>query len=91
MSEMQMPSVGRIVHYVSYGSPIKQDGSQTFKSQCRAAIVTIVNNNSVGLAILNPTGMFFGIDFEYSAPSASSGPFGDSKPVGGSWHWPERV
>jgi len=72
MSE-QKPSVGRIVHYVSYGTP----GGE-YTSQCRAAIVTEVPNvdqastdelraegeelqarGRVGLAVLNPSGMFF--------------------------------
>lgn len=51
------PGVGRIVHYVSYGTP----GGE-FKSECRAAIVTEVQDdpaNSVGLCVLNPTGQFF--------------------------------
>lgn len=54
------PSVGRIVHYVSYGTP----GGE-YTSQCRAAVVTDLANSEepdgdvVGLAVLNPTGMFF--------------------------------
>lgn len=62
----QKPSVGRIVHYVSYGTPVRADGSQTFTSKCRAAIVTEIcgdadpeDDNCVSLAVLNPTGMFF--------------------------------
>lgn len=38
----QNPSVGRAVHYVSHGSPIRADGSQAFTSRCRAATVTEV-------------------------------------------------
>ncbi|GHH57830.1 hypothetical protein [Lentzea cavernae] len=37
---VQRPSVGRIVHYVSHGSPIREDGTQVFPSECRAAIVS---------------------------------------------------
>lgn len=54
------PSVGRIVHYVSYGTP----GGE-YKSECRAAIVTevaadaLAAPNEVGLCVLNPTGQFF--------------------------------
>ena len=59
---MQQPSVGRIVHYVARGSA---DGK--FPPACRAAIVTEVElgvpkslgGERVGLAVLNPTGMFF--------------------------------
>lgn len=36
------PSIGRIVHYVSYGTPIRADGSQAYTQQCRAATVTTV-------------------------------------------------
>ena len=49
------PSIGRIVHYVSYGTP----GGE-YTRECRAAIVTeVVNPDLVGLAVMNPTGMFF--------------------------------
>lgn len=56
------PSVGRIVHYVSHGTPVREDGTQAFVPQCRAAIVTEVNAEEpmqVGLAVQNPTGTFF--------------------------------
>lgn len=56
--------IGDTVHYVSYGTPLGE-----YSSECRAAIVTELdkhpegNDNPgqefVGLAILNPTGMFF--------------------------------
>ena len=79
MSE-QIPSVGRIVHYVSYGTP----GGE-YESTCRAAIITDVAEDDpefVGLAVLNPTGMFFNGNVQLD----------DSRdPEGGSWHWPERV
>lgn len=53
-------TVGSIVHYVSHGTPILADGTQAYQSRCRAAIVTVVASpNCVGLAVLNPTGMFF--------------------------------
>jgi hypothetical protein len=81
---MQQPSVGRIVHYVSYGTP----GGE-YTSQCRAAIVTAVEpGNSaardperVALCVMNPTGLFLNEHVRQSE---------DSK-VGGTWHWPERV
>lgn len=72
------PSVGRIVHYVSYGTP----GGE-YTSKCRAAIVTDVPESGsylVSLAVLNPTGMFFNRDVPYAASE-----------LAGSWHWPERV
>lgn len=85
------PTVGRIVHYVSYGTP----GGE-YTSQCRAAIVTEVDGRQyatvgsggdaidqdpapIGLCVLNPSGMFFD---EVAQDE-------DSK-AGGTWHWPER-
>ncbi|MFJ8110415.1 hypothetical protein [Streptomyces sp. NPDC096132] len=58
----QTPSVGRIVHYVSHGTPVRQDGSQAFPPACRAAIVSEVDPadpGRIGLVVLNPTGQFF--------------------------------
>lgn len=82
----QTPSVGRIVHYVSYGTP----GGE-YASECRAAVVTEVGQRSdplgvgadddVSLAVLNPTGMFFNRGCSHS----------EADHVGGTWHWPERV
>lgn len=69
---MPQPSVGRIVHYVSYGTP----GGE-YASQCRAAIVAGVPVGALpvidgeraeqwgsdavvlDLVVLNPTGLFF--------------------------------
>ncbi|OMD87818.1 MULTISPECIES: hypothetical protein [Paenibacillus] len=49
------PTVGRTVHYYSYGTP----GGE-YKSEPRAAIITQVHNATcVDLCVLNPTGMFF--------------------------------
>lgn len=51
------PSVGRVVHYVSYGTP----GGE-YSRECRAAIITEVGGaavGTVGLAVLNPEGLFF--------------------------------
>lgn len=39
MSE-QNPSVGRVVHYVSHGTPTRSDGTRAYGQACRAAIVT---------------------------------------------------
>lgn len=82
----QQPSVGRIVHYVSYGTP----GGE-YKSECRAAVVTAVpaamwegNRQPVDLCVLNPEGLFFNRNVPHEE--------GDGVyPRGGSWHWPERV
>ncbi len=56
MSE-QKPSVVRMVHYVSFGTP----GGE-YTSQCRSAVVSEVDPadpNRVGLVVFNPTGLFF--------------------------------
>ncbi len=76
MSE-QKPSVGRIVHYQSYGTP----GGE-YKSQPRAAIITQVHGDSyaVDLCILNPTDMFFTSSVPHSVTNDP-----------GSWCWPPRV
>lgn len=54
---MEKPTIGRIVHYISYGTP-----NGEFKPQHRAAIITAVwRNGTVDLAILNPSGMYFNL------------------------------
>lgn len=70
--------IGRIVHYVSYGTPGRE-----FPSTCRAAVVTQVHDDgdTIGLAVLNPTGLFFDPAIPYS----------DTERNGGTWHWPERA
>jgi hypothetical protein len=73
------PSVGRVVHYVSYGTP---DGK--YRQQCRAAVVAEVyggDETAVALCVMNPTGLFFNTAVEHDE---------DGK-AGGTWHWPERV
>ena len=73
---MPAPSIGRIVHYQSYGTP----GGE-YLPEPRAAVVTSVGvNEQVGLAILNPTGLFF----NESVPPAD-------EPTPGHWNWPPRV
>lgn len=92
---MTQPSVGRIVHYVSYGTP----GGE-YTSQCRAAVVTGVgepltypdngessdpdNADLADLCVLNPTGMFFQVGLPQDERSVH-------ERSGGTWHWPERV
>jgi hypothetical protein len=75
-----IPSIGRIVHYVSYGTP----GGE-YTSQCRAAIITEVTEHpdadgTAGLCVLNPTGQFFNQNIPHAEDKA-----------GGTWHWPERI
>jgi|SRR5581483_6549151 len=62
---MPAPTIGRIVHYVSYGTP----GGE-YTSECRAAVITELTSDprhphQVGLAVLNPTGMFFNRAVDY--------------------------
>lgn len=83
----QVPSVGRMVHYHSYGTP----GGE-YKPKPRAAIITEVNEEAiekggtieetmtVGICVLNPTGQFFTLGVKYSPT-----------PKSGHWNWPPRV
>jgi len=93
MTETSRPSVGRIVHYVSYGTPGGEYGKE-----CRAAIVTEVSAEDpsiVGLCVLNPTGLFLNQgckqdEGSLTPISINGGPASLPYP-GGTWHWPERV
>jgi hypothetical protein len=72
------PSIGRIVHYVSYGTPKGE-----FVSTCRAAVVTAVGDpdvEEISLCAINPTGLFFHESCLHEEDVKS----------GGTWHWPER-
>jgi hypothetical protein len=77
------PTVCRLVHYVSYGTP----GGE-FTSECRAAIITEVTGQladtdqwRVGLFVANPTGLFLNRDVGQD----------EETKAGGTWHWPERA
>lgn len=73
----KQPTVGSIVHYVSYGTP----GGE-YTSECRAAIVTETNtSDTVGLCVLNPTGQFFNRTITHD----------EDEKRGGTWHWPEGI
>jgi hypothetical protein len=98
----QKPSVGRIVHYVSYGTP----GGE-YASECRAAIITAVDQyqppqqdngefiGHVDLCVLNPTGLFFNRSVYHHEGDVGHDHTGTEIPArsyrGGTWHWPERV
>jgi hypothetical protein len=87
---MDNPSIGRIVHYVAYGTP----GGEFPAGVCRAAIITEINppqdnpnepdvdlvRDNIGICVTNPTGLFFNRGIPHDE---------GKKP--GSWHWPERV
>lgn len=91
------PSTGRIVHYVSYGTP----GGE-YKSECRAAVITDVvpiargsTEVGVSLCVLNPEGMFFNRNVPHHEGDTGHDHTGAEVPArsypGGTWHWPERV
>ncbi len=78
------PTIGRIVHYQSYGTPAGE-----YLPEPRAAIVTAVHDTepvpehgvpSIDATVLTPTGMFFSQHLPYS-----------EKPKPGHWSWPPRV
>lgn len=71
------PTIGRIVHYHSYGTP----GGE-YLPEPRAAIVTCVgqDGSTCGLAVLNPSGLFFNQAVPHSP-----------EPKPGHWSWPPRI
>lgn len=81
-----LPTIGRVVHYVSHGSA---DG--TYPSVCRVAIVTEVpdavyeggdwreNTDRASLCVINPTGTFFSEGLRHVEAKEMRG---------GTWHWP---
>ena len=75
------PSIGRIVHYQSCGTP----GGE-YLPEPRAAIITAVHdcdedgNTFVSLCVLNPSGIFLTGELPFSA-----------EPKPGCWNWPPRV
>jgi len=84
----QQPTIGRIVHYQSYGTP----GGE-FLPEPRAAVITAIHRSdvdstdahevitvTVDAAVLNPTGLFFAVGL----------PFAET-PTPGHWNWPPRV
>lgn len=102
---MTQPSVARLVHYVSHGTPVQSDGTQVFPSACRAAVITGLDqtpeDNAPGevyadLAVLNPTGMFFQQTVRLDPGQAPDGQevpplCTGRKHRGGTWHWPTHV
>lgn len=102
---MPNPSVGRVVHYVSYGTP----GGE-YTSQCRAAIVAGVLKGALPLAddeqvqawnsdavvldlvVMNPSGLFFNrCPQDEGGTSDTPGAPTVKSYRGGTWHWPEIV
>lgn len=71
------PTVGRIVHYIAFGTP---NGEYTAGAH-RAAIVTAIHNERVDLCVFNPTGLHFREDVPFEVEAVTPG----------TWHWPEQV
>ncbi|RYF60306.1 MAG: hypothetical protein EOO27_06340 [Comamonadaceae bacterium] len=82
---MPQPSIGRIVHYQSYGTPRGE-----YLPEPRAAVITEVRyaqltpgsdpEQVVGLCVLNPTGQFFNQNVPFA-----------EEPTPGHWNWPPRA
>lgn len=87
-----VPNINAAVHYVSHGTPIRADGTQAYTKQCRAANVTEVSEDevTVGLFVMNPTGLFFH-SLADGGCTYDSGTPGHEDTVlyfnGGTWHW----
>lgn len=84
----RQPSVGDTVHYMSHGSPVQPDGTQRYLPECRAAIITAVEDPAgeagggiVSLTVFNPEGLHFnhGVSLVYAEYR-----------TGGTWHWREN-
>jgi hypothetical protein len=75
---MEGLTVGRMVHYVAYGTP----GGEYQAGAHRAAIITEVldSNGYCTLTVFNPTGVHWN---KSSYDEATKSP--------GTWHWVERA
>lgn len=105
------PTTGRIVHYVSQDSPVREDDTQQYASMRRAAVIAEVGawitvatterasfsasegrpirdaeqwffDDACVLAVINPTGLFFGAGVNACRYDAI-------EHTPGTWHWPE--
>lgn len=100
---MAHPAVGRIVHYVSHGTPTRADGTQAFKSVCRAATITevgAVSDGNLAQADIEHWDEEYrhivglcvinptGLFFHSIADGGSQY---DPNGAAGTWHWPERT
>lgn len=105
------PSVGRVVHYVSRGSAdgvfppacraaiITEIGVDRAELRSHGEKEPLAArefvNGTVGLAVLNPTGLFLDRGIEHSEAYPMGSPAGrvcdPSKHTPGTWHWPARV
>jgi hypothetical protein len=84
LTRPETPSVGRIVHYVAFGTP----GGEYAAGAHRAAVITDVVNggpgigvDSISLCVFNPTGLHFRDRVAQD----------EDRKQPGTWHFPERV
>jgi hypothetical protein len=93
--------IGCRVHYVSHGTPIREDGTQAYTSRCRPAVITEVSEDfqesgMVGLCVINPTGLFFhpltdhGCEIDKGSEITGRAPWSCDgyDHAGGTWHIP---
>ncbi|GAA2418450.1 hypothetical protein [Mycolicibacterium llatzerense] len=77
------PTVGRIVHYQSYGTPGGEHPSEPV-----AAIVTAVHENDVDLCVFYPNGLSFKQHVRQAVDPLSVPDVTYSR--SGHWNWPPR-
>ena len=80
--KIQVPSVGRMVHYFAYGTP----GGEFPSGVARAATVTEVDeptnpNSAIGVCVMNPSGLFFNQHIKKATYPSQPG----------CWDWPVFV
>lgn len=99
----QKATVGRIVHYVSHGTPPRADATQAYTSECRAAIVTDAQPGLLPDAHVysgqeldtdnHVVGLCVlnptGVFFLQVPHNEETNAAGMHQ--GGTWHWPERA
>lgn len=96
MSE-QVPSVGQIVHYQSFGTPVREDGTQAFTGKCRAAVVVDVYSADNPHPDPEVHTEAEGAEWVALAVLNPTGMFfndachDELTKQGGTWHFPERV
>jgi hypothetical protein len=77
----QLPTIGRTVHYQSYGTP-----NGEYLPEPRAAIITEVHSDlRVSLCVINPTGIHLN-----RGPKDEGIAFAET-PTPGHWNWPPRT
>ncbi|MEV5472725.1 hypothetical protein AB0L66_10260 [Streptomyces sp. NPDC052207] len=95
-AERVRPSVGRIVHYVSHGTPPGADGTQAFPSKCRAAVIADVYSADNPHPDPEVVVDWDGGEWVALAVLNPSGVFfndachDEQIKQGGTWHWPAR-